>query len=551
MISHPNLPILWISGGSRERLAEFHAYLASMPHIELSDRSRLPENLAPYPIVITTQASYTSIEIEQLTSSVKRQGTCWLILAHPTQATLPNACGAALEPLNVAAELRILFDQPNDPLGNRLPEAIYVNGNRHTLDPTDGRTETVMYADWHYDHRAVLTRRPLGNGWVATTTLKDSRHPVVCQVLYRLVRQLAGFQTATNETRAALLGYAPSVGRLHGLGLTATDGLTLHAACDLDSQRRVQFERDFPGKKFYDNADALAADESVDLVIVTTPPNTHAQLSMQMLAAGKHVVCEKPLALTTRETAAMAAAAEKQGVLLCCHQNRRFDADYLAIRQAAGEGLIGDLFYLETFVGGFEHPCGYWHSHAPICGGTTYDWGAHYLDWIVALMRETVQTVQCTRQQRVWHDVTNADQERILIRFEQGGEAEFLHSDIAAARKPKWYLLGTRGAIVGEWRSVDVHQPDAVHYYETHTIPKTEMTPQLTAHCRDDGGRIYSRELPAPKPAPFAFHRNLADHILLGEPLAAPLEDSMQVVAILEAAARSAAGNGRLEVLNG
>ena len=551
MISHPKLPILWISDGSRKRVAEFRAYLKSMRHIDLCDQPQLPANLAPYPIIITTQASYTSIEIEQLTRSVKRQGTGWLVLAHPTQVTLPQACGAAPVPLNVAAELRILFDQPNDPLGIRLPDAVYVSGNRHTLDPTDEQTETVMYADWHYDHRAVLTRRPLGNGWVAATTLQDSRHPVVCQVLYRLLRQLAGFQTATDEKRAALLGYAPSVGRLHGLGLAETEGLTLHGACDLDAQRRARFESDFPGRISYADADALAADEAIDLVIVTTPPNTHAQLSMQMLAAGKHVVSEKPLAITTRETAAMAAASQKHGVLLCCHQNRRFDADYLAIRRAAGEGLIGDLFYLETFVGGFEHPCGYWHSHAPICGGTTYDWGAHYLDWIVALMRQTVQTVRCTRQKRVWHDVTNADQERIQIRFEQGGEAEFLHSDIAAARKPKWYLLGTRGAIVGEWRSVNIHQPDAVHYYETHAIPETEMTPQLTAHCRDDDGRIYARELPAPRPAPFAFHRNLADHILLGEPLASPLEDSMQVVAILEAAARSAAQKGSLEVLTG
>ena len=83
--------------------------------------------------------------------------------------------------------------------------------------------------------------------------------------------------------------------------------------------------------------------------------------------------------------------ADRQRVHLSCHQNRRWDVDYLAIKQALMEGMIGELFYLETFVGGFKHPCGYWHSHAEISGGLSYDWGAHYLDWIVSLIPQRIQ----------------------------------------------------------------------------------------------------------------------------------------------------------------
>ena len=86
----------------------------------------------------------------------------------------------------------------------------------------------------------------------------------------------------------------------------------------------------------------------MDVVIVATAPNIHARLCLQMMAAGKHVVCEKPLALTRQETDAMVAMSDKQRVHLSCHQNRRFDVDYLAIKQALADGLIGDLFYLET-----------------------------------------------------------------------------------------------------------------------------------------------------------------------------------------------------------
>ena len=130
---------------------------------------------------------------------------------------------------------------------------------------------------------------------------------------------------------------------------------------------------------------------------------------------------------------------------------------------------------------GFEHPCGYWHSHDTISGGTTYDWGGHYLDWVVSLIPDRVTSVIGTRQDRVWHDVTNADQERIQIRFAGGQEADFIHSDIAAVRKPKWYLLGTEGAIIGHWRDVTAYETDPVLYYHRHDIPATEMPAGLDA----------------------------------------------------------------------
>ena len=116
-----------------------------------------------------------------------------------------------------------------------------------------------------------------------------------------------------------------------------------------------------------------------------------------------------------------------------------------------------------------------------------------------------------------------------------------MHSDIAAVRKPKWYLLGTEGAIIGTWRDVTVHEIDPVLYFHDHEIPATEMTPELTLHHRERTGELVSRKIAIPKRQDYLFHRNLADHLLIGEPLAAPLEDSIRVVAILEAAARSAA----------
>lgn len=247
----------------------------------------------------------------------------------------------------------------------------------------------------------------------------------------------------------------------------------------------------------------------------------------------------------------MVEMAERQKLHLSCHQNRRWDVDYLAIKQALAEGLIGELFYMETFVGGFSHPCGYWHSHDEISGGTAYDWGAHYLDWVVSLIPDRISAVIGTCHQRVWHDVSNVDQERIQIRFAGGQEAEFLHSDIAAVPKPKWYLLGTEGAIIGHWQNVTHYEIDPVIFYHEHQIPPTEMVPHLRLHRRHASGQIVAQTLALPKRQPYLLYRNLADHLLTGEPLEAPLEHSVLVVAILEAARRSAAKGGAVEVFDG
>jgi hypothetical protein len=168
----------------------------------------------------------------------------------------------------------------------------------------------------------------------------------------------------------------------------------------------------------------------------------------------------------------------------------------------------------------------------------------------VSLIPERAKAVSGTRHKRVWHDITNADQERIHILFAGGQEAVFIHSDIAAVRKPKWYLLGTRGALVSQWRDVTEYEIDPLLYFHRHDIPATEMPPDLTVYQRHPSGKVVQQKLAMPKREHYLFHRNLADHLLTGEPITAPLGDSAKVVALLEAAARSAS-NGCSEELLG
>jgi predicted dehydrogenase len=543
------MAILALTPSEPSLLNPLIAYLQALPHCRVTLVTEIPEDLAPFQAVITEGLPSSMKAVHTLEGFV-RSGGGWLLLIAGPGVSLPDVFGARSGPVGPVAEMRLFLEPAGAFLAARLPEAFYVTGIHHPLVRTAGDAAIVLAADWHYRHSPLIITRPVEQGLTACCSLRDLRHPLLHQILYRLVRFLAGFRPREKTLGLGILGYSPAMGRFHGLAAEATAGFRLQAVADLSPEARRQAALDFPQSALYSSAEHLAADSEVELVIIATPPDSHARLSRQMLAAGKHVVCEKPLALTYRDAAAMMEDSNQRNLHLSCHQNRRFDVDYLSIRQALSEGLLGDLFYLETFVGGFAHPCGFWHSHEPICGGTAFDWGGHYVDWLISLVPDRVRQVIGTRHKRVWHDVSNADQERVQIRFRGGQEAEFLHSDIAAFRKPKWYLLGTQGALVGDWRDESVFEIDPVQYYRQQDIPGTEMTPLLRLYRRHPSGDIVPQHLALAKRRPFLFHRNLADHLLTGEPLVAPLSESVRVVAVLEAAARSAVRGGTVEPLD-
>ena len=551
MISHPPLSLLFLNLPASSALDRFLAYLRSMPHVGITRVDELPQDLSRFHVIITA-ADQGGASADPTIAEFVRRGGGWFCLGHGANRAVPPAFGVRLTRVEPAAELRVVFADADHPMARRMPASFYFSGPYQSLLPDADDGIVLMYADWHYRRMPVLTARKVDRGLVACTTLQCFDDPCFQQIAYRLLIYLAaGIRTPAGAARSigvGILGYAQSVGQLHGSGIGSTDDMRLAAACDLSPDRRAQAKIDFPDIRLYESAADMARDPDVELVIVATAPNTHASLAVQMMSLGRHVICEKPLALSRKETDAMLATSLNYGVHLSCHQNRRFDVDYRAVKQALAEDLIGDLFYMETFVGGFSHPCGYWHSHEPVSGGTAYDWGGHYLDWIVSLIPDHITSVTGTSHKRVWHDVTNADQERIHLRFAGGQEAEFMHSDIAAVRKPKWYLLGTKGAIVSAWRDVSQYDIDPVLYFREQQIPATEMPPELTAHRYHRSGEIVRQNLALPRREHFLFYRNLADHLLTGEPLAAPLSDSMKVVAILEAARQSVRTGRPVEV---
>ena len=401
--------------------------------------------------------------------------------------------------------------------------------------------ELLLTANSAFTDHPVATWRAATGTAVLTlgSTLEAYTDPGWQRLVHRLLRRLLG-QVDGAPVRVGVLGYG-AIGHEHNAAIALTEGLTLTAVAD-PNPLRVDAARELaPQVRGHDTGEDLLADDEVDLVVVSTPPNTHAEWVLRSLEAGKHVVVEKPFCLTVAEADRQIAAAAERGLSLSVYQNRRWDADYLALKKVVRSGRLGEVFHLETFLGGYGHPCNYWHSDERVSGGAIYDWGSHFLDWVLDLLPQQVEWVSATAHKRVWHDVTNADHSRVLLHFTDGVEAEFTHSDLAAALKPKFYVLGTTGGLIGDWRHERVVARSSIGTLLEDRLAHSDSPAALRLFDAD--GSETQLAVPAPPPQP--FHRELADALLSGAPMSVTPEGSRRNIAVMQAATTSAASGGR------
>ena len=409
------------------------------------------------------------------------------------------------------------------------------------MDKVADDVEQLLTANSAFTDHPVATWRPASRLAVLTvgSTSETYAQPAFGRLVHRVLRHVLGHRDGA-AVRVGMLGYG-AIGHEHAVAIGATQGLELTAVCDPNSAR-IEAARAFaPDVRGHAGGEALLADDGVDLVIVSTPPNTHADWVLRALEAGKHVVVEKPFCITVEEADRQIAAAAAAGLTLAVYQNRRWDADYLAVKRAVRSGRLGEVFHLETFVGGYDHPCNFWHSDAEISGGAIYDWGSHYLDWVLDLLPQPVEWVSATAHKRVWHDVTNADHTRVLLHFADGVEAEFTHSDLAAVRKPKFYVLGTRGGLVGHWQQERIVSRSPIGLVAEDRFAVSDAPAALSLLDADGSATALAVEPPPAQP----FHRELADALLSGAPMSVTPQGSRRNIAVMQAATLSAADGGR------
>jgi predicted dehydrogenase len=328
------------------------------------------------------------------------------------------------------------------------------------------------------------------------------------------------------KIRVGLLAYG-AIGHEHNLAVQHTNGLALSAVCDTNPDRVAAALELAPDASAFSDAQQMLESRCLDLVVISTPPNSHFDWAKRSLEQNLHVILEKPMALTVDECDELMQLAHEKQRLLVVYQNRRFDQDFITVKRLISEGAIGDVFQFDTFVGGYSEPCSYWHSDANVSGGAIFDWGSHFIDQIMDVIPDHIEHVSGLNQKRQWMHATNADHAQVTITFTSGKQASFINSDLAAARKPKFYVLGTSGAIVGEWN------PQAE--------PAVADLPALLTLHREGG---VQEKIELDVITPYAFHQSVVDYLMHEMPMMVNAVQSRNVVGVMQAAEQSALQNG-------
>ena len=319
--------------------------------------------------------------------------------------------------------------------------------------------------------------------------------------------------------RCGVVGYggAFNMGRLHLTSMQKNKRMEVAAVCELDPTRRAVANDDFPGVKTYVNVGNMLRGAELDLVTIITPHNTHAKLAVQCLKAGVNVVCEKPLAITSAEVKQMLTAAKKKKVMISTFHNRRWDGDFVVLRDLIRkEKIIGRVFRIEAGFFGYGEQGTWWRSNKEVSGGAIYDWGAHFTDWILNIVTDSVDWVSGYQvKNNEWSKYDNEDHSEYTVQFKGGCTATLTMSNLSMSSRPRWQILGEKGSI-----------EDVGGKYLIKAIVN---------------GRQMSTEVPFAESNWDAYYENVYKHLMGRAKLVITPESAGRVIGVLEAANISAA----------
>ncbi|TPG26402.1 oxidoreductase [Variovorax guangxiensis] len=248
--------------------------------------------------------------------------------------------------------------------------------------------------------------------------------------------------------RVGLVGYGFAGQTFHAPVLSAVPGLVL---VGIASSQPQKVQADWPGVPVEADATALFARADIDVVVIATPNAQHHPIAKAALEAGKHVVVDKPFTLDALQARELATLASRRGLLLSVYQNRRFDADYLTLRDVLTSGQIGRPVYFESHFDRFRPEVRpRWREQAVPGAGLWVDLGAHLLDQAIQLFGKPDTLQLDTASLRDGAQVE--DHFHALLRYESGPHAPLrvvLHATtLAAHAAPRYILHGTRGSYV-------------------------------------------------------------------------------------------------------
>ncbi len=336
------------------------------------------------------------------------------------------------------------------------------------------------------------------------------------------------------KKRAAVIGYG-GMGAWHGRYLAASDVFELAGIYD-PNKKRQELARE-NNIFVYSSFEDVLNDKELDFITIATPNETHKPLAIAAMAAGKHVVCEKPVALSTGEVADIFAAAKKYDKVFTVHQNRRWDADFRLIKKVFSNDDLGEVFNIESRVQGSRGIPGDWRGKKEHGGGMLLDWGVHLIDQILQIIKLPIERLYCRFDNVTNYEVDDGFKLDLMFKGEISARIEVGTSNFISL--PRFYMLGTNGtAMIKNWKD-NCEIVCCTGYDEGDVTPVVTAAGLTKTMAPRNKESVKKYEIEPSEPDVHDFYRNFSAVLKGEQELIVKHDEIMRVMKVIEAAFES------------
>jgi predicted dehydrogenase len=333
-----------------------------------------------------------------------------------------------------------------------------------------------------------------------------------------------------------LIGFGLAGKCFHAAVIRAVPGVRLAAIVQRSGDEAA---RVYPDVRVVRSVEELLALETIRLVVIATPNQTHFPLAKQCLEAGRDVVVDKPFATSVAEAVELFRIAAKGQRLLTVYHNRRFDADFQAARDVISAGALGRIVRFESHYDRYRpsSKVGAWREKPGPGSGVLFDLAPHLIDHALTLFGKPESIFADIRIERAGFSTDDAFD--VTMRYAGSLRAELKATMLSATPRPRMIFLGDKGSLVkkefdpleNSLRNGTVPQGDSW------VLEEEENWGELT--IAEDGAM---RKCKVPSKGDWReFYANVRDALLGKAPLLITPQQALDVMVALELAAESSA----------
>lgn len=359
---------------------------------------------------------------------------------------------------------------------------------------------------------------------------------------------------ANQKLNVGVIGYGMSATIFHIPFITTTPTLKLHSILQRNPSSSSSAPRDHPDVKHFTSLDQFLADADLNVVVITTPPQTHFSFAQQALQAGKHVLVEKPFVPSVAEANTLIDLAKEKSRLICVYQNRRWDSDFLTVQKLlAGGSTLGRIVEFETHFDRYklEKPTNWKGSLGMDQGGSAlYDLGTHLMDQVYVLFglpRGVFATFASQRDGQLSgpeHPDLEPDSVTAQLFYDDGLIALVrIAVSSVEVQQPRFWIRGTKGSY--RKTGLDTQEPQLKEGMKTSDANFGLEGPEWNGKLAllGEGGSVTEQDQPNVKPETYSKIYELFGNALVGnseKDVPVPASQARDVLRIIEAAKESA-----------